>query len=214
MSRKRRYTRAGPGRPSEYGEPLRLLSMNVPESKFYEFDTMCKTLGISRPKGFVFLMEHKNQNVIELMTKIEQLEKALAKKDEQITILLKDNERKDKKIIKLVEELEKKDKLIEKLRLQLKKANMSSSERKELELKQEIHAILNKYGPELTLVELFKRLGETAMGDALIHKVKIFLENYFKQNGKFYASMDLGLIVEPSTKVGILGWKVKKIGGG
>jgi len=117
MVRKRKKVRAGPGRPPKYGEPLHLLSMNVPQSKFLEFDEMCKELGISRPEGFVLLLDHRDQNVIELMAEIKHLKSLLSKKDEIIERLDRENRKKDKIIERQQEELQKKDKKIKKLQL-------------------------------------------------------------------------------------------------
>ena len=214
MTRKRKYIRAGPGRPSEYGEPLHLLSMNVPQSKFLEFDEMCKKLGISRPKGFIMLLEHRNQNVMELMAKIQQLEKILAEKDELIESLIKEDKRKEKIIERLQEELEKRDRKIERLQNLLEKLKMeqqSAKDREAIELKQEIHAILSRYG-ELKLVDLFRKLGDNSQGDALMKKAEAFIERWFVKDGKYFVSKDLGVVLIPIYDIGKLGWKVRKLG--
>lgn len=210
MTRKRKYTRAGPGRPSEYGEPLHLLSMNVPQSKFLEFDEMCKKLGISRPKGFIMLLEHRNQNVMELMAKVQQLEKILAEKDELIESLIKEDKRKEKVIERLQEELEKRDRKIEKLKKEIEKLKielLSKKERDVIELKQEIYALLDKH-KELKLIDLLQKLGYE--GDYKKH-AKAFLKRWFVQQGYSFVSEELGLVIKPVHGFGELAWKVRKL---
>ena len=213
MARKQKKVRAGPGRPSEYGEPLRLLSMNVPQSKFLEFDEMCKKLGISRPKGFILLLEHRNQNIIDLMAKVKKLEGLLEQEKEFTAHLIKENEKKDKIIEKLQEELEKKDKKIERLVLQLEKLKMeqlSKKGREARDLRDEIHQVLSTYN-ELKLLELFRHLGYSETGDALKKKAETFLKRWFVLEGKVFVSKELGIVLEPSEHVGMLGWKVRKL---
>lgn len=213
MARKQKKVRAGPGRPSEYGEPLRLLSMNVPQSKFLEFDEMCKRLGISRPKGFILLLEHRNQNVIDLMAEIQQLKELLAQKEELIQHLVKENAKKDKIIERQQEELEKKDRKIERLTLQLEKLKMeqlSKKDREATELRGEIHQILSTYN-ELKLLELFRHLGYSETGDTLKKKAEAFLKRWFVLEGKVFVSKELGVALEPSEHVGMLGWKIRKL---
>ncbi|ANF22069.1 hypothetical protein [Thermococcus piezophilus] len=107
-----------------------------------------------------------------------------------------------------VEEL---TRLVQKLQEQLEKTGrVSAREREAKDLHKEIHQILSTYN-ELKLLELLRHLGYSETGDALKKKAEAFLKRWFVLEGKVFVSKELGVALEPSEHVGMLGWKVRKL---
>jgi len=213
-TRKTRNRRAGPGRPSEYGEPLRLLSMNIPQSKFEEFDNMCKRLGVSRPKGFIMLLDHRHEDILKLMAENRQLKDEIRAKDETIHDLEKQIAEKDQLIEKLYAELEKKDRIISRLELKLEACKKKIVARSEPE--SEVNGLISKLDrifaktSELTLAQLLRKLGDNSDYERLKRNAEAFVDKWFKEEGEQLVSPELGLVIKKSSKVGILGWRVRR----
>jgi predicted RNase H-like nuclease (RuvC/YqgF family) len=93
---------------------------------------------------------------------------------------------------------------------ELEYAQMSKRDREVIKLRQEIHAILSRH-EELRLLDLFRKLGDSSQGEALMKKAEAFIERWFVKNGKYFVSKDLGVVLIPLYDVGKLGWKVRKL---
>ncbi len=107
-----------------------------------------------------------------------------------------------------VEEL---TRLVQRLQEQLEKTGgLSAREREAKDLRYEIHQILSTYR-ELKLLELFRRLGYSEKGEALMKKAEAFQKRWFVFEGGVFVSRELGVVLEPSSEVGLLGWKVRPL---
>ncbi|MFA4718713.1 hypothetical protein [Pyrococcus kukulkanii] len=132
-----------------------------------------------------------------------------AYKGEVVNMIELENLRKENEELKRkIRELER---LVDRLQNELAKSGALSRRKKEaIELRDEIHSILKEYG-EIKLIELFRKLGVHDMGEALLKKVETFLERWFVQDGRYYVSEELGIVIETSFDVGKLGWKVRRL---
>lgn len=224
---------AGPGRPRKYGEDLKKFQTAVPESLMNKLKDMKEKLGVSFAELLLWLVEHVNWSVLELQAKIQKLEKQIQELLYQLEEKDKIIAQKDKIVVrqnKLIEELHGKIERVlqqnEKLRVEnqaLREENkelkqrirelerqlkLPAKDRKAIELKQEIHAILENY-EELKLIDLLQKLGYE--GDYKKH-AKTFLNRWFVQQGYSFVSEELGLVIKPVHGFGELAWKVRRRG--
>ncbi|GEM_PF-5704775 len=207
MPRKR--VKAGPGRPKKWPEDLVPFSIHIPKSykdKFHEARG-----NIPASEFFVMMMDHANYNVLELAKEVREwknraieLEKENLKVKEENTRLKQENEKLLKENIALKEENKALKAEIAELKKQLK---MSTRDKDAIELKQEIHALLDEH-KELKLIDLLQKLGYE--GDYKKH-AKAFLKRWFIQQGYSFVSEELGLVIKPVHGFGELAWKVKKL---
>jgi len=132
-----------------------------------------------------------------------------AHKGEVVDALELENLRKENVELKArVEEL---TRLVQRLQEQLEKSGaISARDREARDLRDEIQKVLSTYN-ELKLLDLFRRLGYSETGDTLKKKAEAFRERWFVLDGKVFVSKELGVVLEPSHEVGLLGWKVRKL---
>ncbi len=139
--------------------------------------------------------------VITLLWRLHKGEIKEALENENLKAQLEEKDRRIKEL----------EKLVQKLQEQLEKSGaISAREREARDLRDEVQRVLSTY-PELKLLELFRRLGYSEKGEALMKKAEAFQKRWFVLEGKVFVSRELGLILEPSHEVGLLGWKVKKL---
>ncbi len=186
MAQKRK-NRSGPGRPPVFDDPVYTAFWMEREDKERLYEQK-GTLPVGVYVGM--LLRSKNAEKAILMRKV-------AEKDEEIKALKKENEELKRLVERLQNELE-------------KSGAIPAREREARDLRDEVQRVLSMY-PELKLLELFRRLGYSEKGEALMKKAEAFQKRWFVLEGKVFVSKELGLVLEPSHEVGLLGWKVKKL---
>ncbi|AEH25102.1 hypothetical protein [Pyrococcus yayanosii] len=123
-------------------------------------------------------------------------------------IELENLRRENEELKKRIEELQK---LVQRLQDELAKyGGISKREREALDLREEAWRILDVHS-ELKLIDFFRMLGWSEMGETLKKKAEVFLRRWFRDEGKYLVSEELGLVVEKKLDVGILAWRVRRL---
>ncbi len=186
------------------------MQVHTPESTYEALYEMKEKLNVSLAELLTWLVQLANGQIdkLELLANVKHLKKALEQERKEKDKLLQEYER----LVRDYEKLQLKfEDCCKKLQEQLEKSGaISAREREARDLRDEVQKVLSTY-PELKLLELFRRLGYSEKGEALMKKAEAFQKRWFVLEGKVFVSRELGLVLEPSHEVGLLGWKVKKL---
>ncbi|ASJ13382.1 hypothetical protein A3L14_11040 [Thermococcus thioreducens] len=182
----------------------------VPESTHDRLYALKERLGVPFSELLTWLVDLAEGKIdeVELKAKVKHLMEALEQERKEKDKLLQEYER----LVRDYEKLQLKfEDCCKKLQEQLEKSGaIPAREREARDLRDEVQRVLSMY-PELKLLELFRRLGYSEKGEALMKKAEAFQKRWFVLEGKVFVSKELGLVLEPSHEVGLLGWKVRKL---
>jgi len=61
------------------------------------------------------------------------------------------------------------------------------------------------------MLEFLREIGFTGSADQLKNHARMLLKKYFEQEGKFFVSYELGLMVIPDERFGELAWVIRRM---
>ncbi|MFA4719883.1 ribbon-helix-helix protein, CopG family [Pyrococcus kukulkanii] len=211
----------GPGRPRKW-KSTDIITLRLPTEIIEIIDRIAAETNRSRTEVIVSLVQAaSNVEIAKLLLELQN-------KDDLVKELQKDNSELHEKIEKLLKKLEQvllENQALKEENRELKEENRELKRRvRELEAQlragfrgREALSLVEDIGvafsnvSSMKFVDLLRALGESAEGEQLLRRAKAFLERWFRDEGGILVSDELGLVVEKSSKVGILGWRVRRL---
>lgn len=133
------------------------------------------------------------------------------KREKDYITLSVENENLRRENLELKRRVEELERLVERLQTALEKSKPLTKEDRELvELKSQVERIFDSR-TSMKMLDFMRLIGFTNSGESLLLQARMFIEKYFRKDGRFYVSEDLGLMIIPDERFGELAWVIRRM---